>query len=191
MAVVQDHLVATLPSWGPSYRVAFDIHINSHQPNVNAELLRVTASKNDRGTMGDRVPAIFSTGTGTLILRTQINDEADWYFNNKAFQVKEKTWYSIEIAQYKENNKVSHLITYAATYDKSFQSHTTLPFVLVLLYIQAGWSGWIKGGKYQPPSVPECECLGLQTKRLSPTHRSNRCIHQESGDQHRFETLKH
>ena len=83
---------------------------NSHQPNVDyAELLRVTASKNDKGTLGDRVPAIFSTGTGTLILRTQINDEADWYFNNKAFQVKEKTWYSIEIAQYKENNKVSPL----------------------------------------------------------------------------------
>ena len=110
--VTEDNLLATLPSWGPTYRVTLSLYINSFDGDNLlrgkwAELLRFTSTDNNCCAMGDRVPAIFTNKGGFIQVATQLGDNANRWRN---VFLEEKTWYTLEILQFFQNNKVSKIL---------------------------------------------------------------------------------
>ena len=110
--VTQDNLLATLPSWGPTYRVTLSLYINSFDGDNLlrgkwAELLRFTSTDNNCCAMGDRVPAIFTNKGGFIQVASQLGDNGNRWRN---VFLEEKTWYSLEILQFFQNNKVSNIL---------------------------------------------------------------------------------
>ena len=112
--------MATIPSWGPTFKVSLDFYINSFivngPPNHHgwAELLRFTSTHTSHCcNIGDRIPAIFTNpGHGGYIYpTTQIEQNGDrWKVVrgvNGAKKIEEKKWYKLELTQYKDNNKVT------------------------------------------------------------------------------------
>ena len=70
--------IATIPSWGPQFRVSFDLKINSLASGNRGGWSSVIAFKKDGGArnagqIGDRIPAIFFNKKG--ILHFSIIDE--------------------------------------------------------------------------------------------------------------------
>ena len=105
--VSQNHLVATIPSWGPEYRVSLSFYVNSLiVPEMTvpySELLSFTASKQLKA-IGYRIPAIFIGSGGGIGIGTQIDANGDWFYG---FPLSEKTWYQLELTQFTESNKVN------------------------------------------------------------------------------------
>lgn len=106
--VRQDNLVATVPSWGPSFIVSLNLYINSFEgenlmKDKWAELLRFTSTDNNCCAIGDRIPAIFANKGGFIQVATQL-----WRKGNrwKNINLDVQTWYNIEMKQFSQNNKV-------------------------------------------------------------------------------------
>ena len=103
----QSNLLATIPTWGPTFRLTFDLYIYSFDGgNLKdgfAELLRLTVTENDGGSIGDRIPAIFTHKSGHLYIATQIGTNGNFARYEKL--VKRK-WHQLEFVQYVENGKV-------------------------------------------------------------------------------------
>ena len=57
--------------------------------------------------MGDRVPAIFTNKGGFIQVASQLGDNGNRWRN---VFLEEKTWYSLEILQFFQNNKVSNIL---------------------------------------------------------------------------------
>ena len=106
MAVAGGQLLATLPTWGPEYSLAFNLVIHSYHANQWgwAELIRFTNQKQDNGIIGARIPTIFlNKPQQALVFCTQIGQNANWH---KYIPLNTKTCYSIELVQYEQNMKV-------------------------------------------------------------------------------------
>ena len=107
--ISQGNLVTTLPTWGPSYRITFELYINSFDgANLKngrlAELLRLTSTDGNCCAIGDRIPAIFTDKGGFIQVGTQIGNMGNKWKN---VNLNEKTWYRLDLMQYTWNNKVS------------------------------------------------------------------------------------
>ena len=103
-SVVSNNLLGTIPSWGPTFRVTFDLYINSFvEGNQHgfSELLRFTATDNNFWSLGDAVPVVLTTQTGIHIV-TQIGSNNHWAYQTK---LTEKRWYHVELLQHSHNNK--------------------------------------------------------------------------------------
>ena len=105
----KQHLLKTLVTWGPTFKISLKLFINSfvghNLQNGNlAEVLRFTTTDNDCCAIGDRIPAIFTTRRGFLQVTTHVGANGN---KKKNFRLNEKTWYTLEIKQYRKNNKVS------------------------------------------------------------------------------------
>ena len=109
-SIVSNNLLATIPSWGPTFRVTFDLYINSFVEGNQygfSELLRFTATDNNFWSLGDAVPVVLTTQTGIHIV-TQIGSNNHWVAQTK---LNEKTWYHVELVQHSHNNKkVMHVL---------------------------------------------------------------------------------
>ena len=106
ISLVRNNLLATLPTWGPTYKVSFDCFINSYKeenPKGSwAEILRFTSTTNDCCGIGDRLPAIFSEKNQSVIqIGTQIGDNG--LYTTKV-ELQEKIWYQIEVVQYPQSS---------------------------------------------------------------------------------------
>ena len=103
--VTKDNLVETLPSWGKYFEVSLKIWVESFSGNNDgwSELLRFTATENDWGSAGDRIPAIFVNSAGYIHLTSQVGTNGNFYRNA---DIKLKTWIKVEIKQYPKNGKV-------------------------------------------------------------------------------------
>ena len=105
--VVSDKLVATLPSWGPSFRLYVELYIDSFDGDFLspyagdwAYILRVTSTDQHCCDAEDRIPAIQTNKNGYIHISTNIYSAAksyDLYLN-------EKTWYGVEILQFKDSH---------------------------------------------------------------------------------------
>ena len=107
--ISQGNLITTLPTWGPSYRITFELYINSFDgANLKngrlAELLRLTTTDGNCCAIGDRIPAIFTDKGGFIQVGTQIGNMGNKWKN---VNLNEKTWYRLDLMQYAWNNKVS------------------------------------------------------------------------------------
>ena len=103
--ISKDNLVETLPSWGKYFEVSLKIWVESFSGNNDgwSELLRFTATENDWGSAGDRIPAIFVNSAGYIHLTSQVGTNGNFYRNA---DIKLKTWIKVEIKQYPKNGKV-------------------------------------------------------------------------------------
>ena len=100
-----DQLLDTLPTWGPEFRVSFELYINSFpDPDDDAEVLRFTASDKNFGSYEDRVPTVFIKKDGHIHV-SHLSCYSTWSCPNYVSSV--KTWYKIDLLQYLQNNKVS------------------------------------------------------------------------------------
>ena len=109
ISIMKNNLLATLPSWGPTYKVSFDLYIRSFDAEnlgggVWAELIRFTSTNNHGGSPGDRVPAVFTHKNLSIIhVVNQIGSNVNYATNVK---LSEKTWYKVELVQYPYIKKV-------------------------------------------------------------------------------------
>ena len=103
----QGNLLTTLPTWGPTFCLTFDLYINSFDgSSLNhgyAELLRLTSTDADCCGLGDRIPAIFAHKNGHLHIATQIGNTGNAV--RDVSLVKSK-WHQLELVQYVESGKV-------------------------------------------------------------------------------------
>ena len=99
--------MATLPTWGPTFRLTFDLYIYSFDGgNLKdgfAELLRLTVTENDGGSIGDRIPAIFTHKSGHLYIATQIGTNGN---EVKYVNLIKRKWHQLELVQYVQSDKV-------------------------------------------------------------------------------------
>ena len=139
--VTEDNLLATLPSWGPTYRVTLSLYINSFDGDNLlrgkwAELLRFTSTDNNCCAMGDRVPAIFTNKGGFIQVATQLGDNANRWRN---VFLEEKTWYTLEILQFFQNNKVSKILN---IFWRFFRVNIIFSIFWDWSWIKKFWSKW-------------------------------------------------
>ena len=107
--VTKDNLIETLPSWGKYFEISLKIWVESFIGNKDgwSELLRFTATDNDWGSAGDRIPAIFLNSAGYIHLISQVGKNGN--FAKNAY-IKPKTWIKVEIKQYPKNGKVINYV---------------------------------------------------------------------------------
>ena len=102
-------LLTTLPSIGPSYRISFELFVNSFS-GVNlqhgwwAEVLRFTCTDKDCCAPGDRIPIIMTRKDGKIAVSSQVGDNGNYHGTEP--YLKPKTWKRVEIRQYEKSGKV-------------------------------------------------------------------------------------
>ena len=90
-----------IPSWGPQFRVSFDLLINSHVPGDKWGSSNILSFKGNGAIRkccnnGDRVPSISVNKRGYLIIASSVNEIGNYYFLHF---IKVKKWYNIRIEQ--------------------------------------------------------------------------------------------
>ena len=112
--VRKNNLIGTISSWGPLFRVSFDLKINSLVRGdgwgwSNVLVFKGNGASRNSGKHGDRIPGVWmhrSTRYG-LLFTNSVNGKPNFYFNNHA--IKLNKWYKIVIEQKSVNGKVSQL----------------------------------------------------------------------------------
>ena len=103
--------IETIPTWGPLFRVSFDLKINSQVSSNNgwASVLSFKGNEGatDRSKYGDRIPAIFLHKKGFLHFTSGVNGNRNHAFNFNS--IKLNKWYSITIQQTLEKGKVGRM----------------------------------------------------------------------------------
>ena len=103
----QGNLLATLPTWGPTFCLTFDLYINSFDgSSLNhgyAELLRLTSTDGDCCSIGDRIPVIFTHKNGHLHIATQIGTKGN---EVRDVSLVKSKWHQLELVQYVQSGKV-------------------------------------------------------------------------------------
>ena len=107
--VMSDKLVASLPTWGPAFRISLDLYINSYETidadSDWADILFVTSTMNQCCNIGDRIPALFAHKDGYIKTSTQIGNKGAKSFEHAPLDV--TTWYAVELLQHLEEDKVT------------------------------------------------------------------------------------
>merc|ERR1719305_2168022 len=106
--------IATIPSLGPTFRVSFDLKINSHVAGNRHGWSNVISFKSNGGTsnnrkIGDRIPAIFMNRKRFMHFTNAVNGNSNYRFNLPSINVNK--WYSITIQQTRSNNKIYYSVS--------------------------------------------------------------------------------
>jgi len=104
--VENNKLLASVPTWGPTFRISFDLKILSFancNPDKMANYLTFTATDNNCCEIGDRVPAFFTNSGGFLQLATQIDYNGNHIARSP--NLEENVWYSVEVEQFFEDHE--------------------------------------------------------------------------------------
>ena len=101
--------IGKIATWGPQFRVSFDLKINSHVAGNRGGWSNVISFKGNGGTsnmwkIGDRIPAIFMNRKRSLHFTNAVNGNSNYHFDFHSINVNK--WYSITIQQIWENGKV-------------------------------------------------------------------------------------
>ena len=102
--------IGKIPTWGPEFRVTFDLKIHSlvSASWTNVISFKINGGKSNSGKMGDRIPAIFlNNKKGFLHFTSGVNRNRNHAFNFNS--IKLKKWFSIAIQQTRENGKVREI----------------------------------------------------------------------------------
>ena len=97
--------IATIGSWGPQFRVSFELKISSVSGSIWRSILvfKSDGGTSDREKLGDRIPGIFLFPKEKCLLFTSpVKNDKGIEFKS----VKLDKWYIISIQQKMENNKV-------------------------------------------------------------------------------------
>jgi len=97
--VKKGQLLAVIPEWGPNFRVSFDLKIHS-MGDAWANVFHFTATGKDCCAVGDRTPALWTSGAGNyLYFCSNVVDNGDYCKTTAAGAFLLDTWYKIEIEQ--------------------------------------------------------------------------------------------
>ena len=100
-----DHLIATLPSWGPTYKVSLDLYVNSFpsgQPSW-AEILRFSTSDQNCCYPGDWSPLLMLDGESRLLVCGGTTSRGNWC---RRLEISSNKWYKVELEQRIEPEEV-------------------------------------------------------------------------------------
>ena len=106
--------IGTIDSWGPFFRVSFDLIIHSLRQEELSSLLafRGNGATCDQCIIGDRIPALFLNNKGTgkgrdgeIQLSNTVENSKDYFH----FKIELNHWYNIVIEQNSINGKVIKL----------------------------------------------------------------------------------
>ena len=104
--VENNKLLVTIPSWGPSFKISFELKILSFancNPDKMANYLTFTATDNICCEIGDRIPAFFTNSGGFLQLATQIDENGNHIA--KSPNLEENVWYRVEVEQFLQDEE--------------------------------------------------------------------------------------
>jgi len=104
--VENNKVLASVPTWGPTFRISFELKILSFancNPDKMANYLTFTATDNNCCEIGDRVPAFFTNSGGFLQLATQIDENGNHIARSP--NLEENVWYSVEVEQFFEDHE--------------------------------------------------------------------------------------
>ena len=111
---VQDSkLIGIIPSWGPTFKINFELMILSFancNPDKMANYLTFTSSDNDCCDIGDRIPAFFTNSGGFLQLAMQIGQNGNHVA--KSPNLEENVWYEVEVEQFFQDQEVQFMKIY-------------------------------------------------------------------------------
>ena len=101
--------------WGPSWKVSFELFINSYTrghiaPDGYANVFHITATGNECCSIGDRYPAFLTNRNGFIHFATQIGDRGNAFWDSP--QLPPRVWYGIEAEQRFKNGKVGKIKEY-------------------------------------------------------------------------------
>ena len=102
-AVAKNDQIATIANWGPEYRVAVDINVQSSSSDEWGSIIRFTATGENCCNHGDRVPAIFYRSDQGMHISSSVNNEGNF---KSDYDINFGQWYHIEIVQENNNGKV-------------------------------------------------------------------------------------
>ena len=100
--------IETIPTWGPLFRVSFDLKINSLKSGNKGGWSSVISfkgneGKKDLGNHGDRIPAVFMNKNGRLHFRSSVSGNTNHKLSSA---VQLKKWLRVVIEQNLSNEKV-------------------------------------------------------------------------------------
>ena len=98
-------MIGTIPSWGPQFRVSFDMKINSDPKTAWTSILGFIGNG---GTSfcckhGDRIPNVELRINKYLYFESSVNGKGNYHIK---YKVDLKKWYNIIIEQISINGKV-------------------------------------------------------------------------------------
>ena len=107
LTIERGRLLETVESWGPFFRISFDLFISSFGPSTWSSIL---SFKGNGGTSnccdnGDRVPIVQLRKNGKLYFISSVNGNGNTAFHT-ASAVDSNQWLEIEIEQTKMDGKV-------------------------------------------------------------------------------------
>ena len=97
--------IGTIGSWGPQFRVSFELKISSVSGSIWRSILvfKSDGGTSDREKLGDRIPGIFLFPKEKFLLFSSPNKNEDGL---EFKPIKFNKWYIINIEQKMENNEV-------------------------------------------------------------------------------------
>ena len=101
----KNNLLETIDSWGPLFKVTFDLMIHSKLSSSWSSILsfKGNGGLTDYVKYGDRAPAIFYNKNGYLHFTNAVSGNINYYFDKKVDLGK---WYHIDVEQNVKDGKV-------------------------------------------------------------------------------------
>ena len=105
--VKPNNLIATISSWGPSFKIKFEVkYLSFDNPGTSdgfADCLRFTTTSQDNGNVGDRIPLFQAGKTGAVKsarFSSDIGPSSNPRVTENSPYLNTNTWYRIEVQQY-------------------------------------------------------------------------------------------
>ena len=105
----KNNLLQTIGSWGPLFKVTFDMIVHSKPTSYWSGILafKGNGGSSNLGKYGDRAPAIFYNQRGHLHFTNAVSGKTNYIFN-RAIDIGK--WYKIEMEQVSLNGKVESIM---------------------------------------------------------------------------------
>ena len=108
--VKKNREIGRIPSWGPLFRVSFDMKINSYQKTKWGSILDFKGNGGTRDCCkhGDRIPSVqYEKRYKALVFASSVNGDGNYHIK---YKVELKKWYNIIIEQISINEKVRMIV---------------------------------------------------------------------------------
>ena len=95
-----DKLIATLPSWGPAFRISFDMLIRSVDKADWGTAFLFASSGEDNRKLGDRSPGLWTNRDGRLHVFSQVGTNPNLH---QAVPITLGTWHRVQVEQWQNS----------------------------------------------------------------------------------------
>ena len=176
--IMQNQLLQTLESWGPTFTISVEIKITSFQKQEEGhwgEILRLTSRPGDCCLNGQRVPVVFLSRTyrswslsnqinvvlepysRSFYITTTIGSNADKKFHIDGLE--ENIWYKMVLSQKKIGVWTWHYWHWTSLSSNQFQFLLNLFLGITLFSSTSKWRSQSKWTKPQSPNIWRCPSI--------------------------------